>query len=202
MKKYKKSKNVVIIGRGGHAHVIADIIVANGDKVIALLDYNIGKNDLSAYLIHKNYEFIIGIGDCDVRRQIAMQLDVNYYTAVHPSAIISPSAIIGAGTVVMPNTVINAQAKIGRHCIINTGAIVEHNNILADFVHVSVGVKLGGTVNIGQNSMIGIGATVSNNVRICENCIIGAGAVVVKEIENGGVYAGIPAKLINKIGEK
>ena len=42
----------------------------------------------------------------------------------------------------MANAVINPGAEVGNHCIINTGAIVEHDNKLADFVHISVGGNL------------------------------------------------------------
>ena len=88
----------------------------------------------------------------------------------------------------MPNAVINAGAKIGEHCIINTGAIVEHDNILENYVHISVGAKLAGTVHVGRATWIGIGASVSNNLSIC------AGAVVVKDITESGTYIGVPAR--------
>ena len=194
------NKNVVIIGAGGHAHVIADIVTAMQDNVIAFLDDNLNAPDcsgcISNYLIYTDAEFIIGIGDASIRRNIANKLDVKWFTAIHPSAVISPSAKIGKGTVIMPNAVVNARADIGRHCIINSGAIVEHDNRLLDYVHVSVGSNLGGNVFVGDNTWIGIGSTVKNNVNICSNCIIGAGATVVKNIEKEGMYVGTPAREI------
>lgn len=196
----QNKKNVVIIGAGGHAHVIADIITASGDEVIAYLDDNpqvAGRNgDISDYEKYKDAEFVIGIGNVDAREKIANNLNVKWYTAIHPSAIVSPSAVIGNGTVVMPNAVINARAVIGNHCIINTAAIVEHDNIISDFVHVSVGVNLGGTVFVGRNSWIGIGATIKNNINICDNCLIGAGSVIINDLIAQGTYIGVPAKKI------
>ena len=96
--------------------------------------------------------------------------------------------------VLLPKKQVPAGAKIGEHCIINTGAIVEHDNILENYVHISVGAKLAGTVHVGRATWIGIGASVSNNLSICENCMIGAGAVVVKDITESGTYIGVPAK--------
>ncbi|MDE6435643.1 MAG: sialic acid O-acetyltransferase NeuD family sugar O-acyltransferase, partial [Lachnospiraceae bacterium] len=101
------------------------------------------------------------------------------------------------GTVVMPNAVINSRTTIGKHCIINSGAIIEHDNIINDFAHISVGVKLGGTVSVGRKAWIGIGATVKNNLSICDNCMIGAGATVVSSIIEIGTYIGVPAKRFN-----
>lgn len=191
-------KNVVILGAGGHANVIADIISAMGEKVVAFLDDDQQNNErsgsISDYVKFKNAEFIIGIGNADIRESLANSLNVKWFTAIHPSAIISPSAVLGKGTVVMPNAVINARAVIGNHCIINTGAIVEHDNIISDYVHISVGAKLGGTVTIGKKTWIGIGSTVKNNVNIFSDCMIGAGATVVDDISTKGTYVGIPAR--------
>ena len=66
---------------------------------------------------------------------------------------------------------------------------------IEDYVHVSVGAKLAGTVYVGQYTWIGIGAVVSNNLKICENCIIRAGAVVIENIIKSGNYQGVPAKI-------
>lgn len=192
-------KDIVIFGAGGHAHVIADAIKLCGDRVIAFLDDDIEKEDctgpISSYINYTNCEFIIGIGACDVRNKLS-RLNLKWHVVIHPSAIISPSTIIGEGTVVMANAVINARSNIGKHCIINTGAILEHDNILGNFSHLSVGAKTGGTVTIGKNTMVGIGANIRNNLSVCDNCIIGAGATVVKNITESGVYIGLPARKV------
>ncbi len=192
-------KEVVIIGASGHGKVIADIVASAGDKVVGFLDDNPNINVLgkvSDYPKFSDKYFIIAIGNADVRQRIANEITVKWYTAVHATAVVSPSAEIGDGTVVMPNVVINASTKIGVHCIINTGAIIEHDNKIGDYSHVSVGSRIGGTVTIGSHSWIGIGSTLSNNVTICDRCTIGAGSVVVRDILEQGTYVGVPAKKI------
>ena len=192
-------KQVVILGASGHAHVIADIVRANGDQVVAFLDDDFNATDrsgkISDYIRYENCEFVIGIGNTKVREHFS-HLPLHWYTAIHPSAIISQSVSIKEGTVIMPNAVINAGAKVGSHCIINTAAVIEHDDIIEDFAHISVGANLGGNVCIGKATWIGIGATVSNNINICGETIIGAGAVVINNIKISGVYAGVPAKMI------
>lgn len=200
-------RSVVIIGASGHGKVVADIIQASGDKVIGFLDDNPERTDIFAgfsilgivenYKDYKNEaEFVIAIGNAAIREKIAGDLDgVRWYTAVHPAAVVSNIGVsIGKGTVVMANAVINSGSTIGRHCIINSGAIVEHDNVLEDFVHVSVGAKLAGTVHIGKSTWIGIGASVSNNLVICAGSMIGAGGVVVKDIDKPGTYIGVPVE--------
>ena len=201
-------KAVIIIGASGHGKVIVDIVLKSGDRLVGFLDDNPNKDKnfigfpvLGVVDDYREYreqgiEFVIAIGNVEIRERIARKLkDVSWYTAIHPSAVISDIDVdIGVGTVVMANAVINTGAKIGKHCIINSSAVVEHDNKIDDFVHISVGAKLAGTVSVGKSSWIGIGATVSNNVNICGNCMIGAGTVVVKDIRDAGTYIGVPAK--------
>lgn len=204
------NKKVIIIGAGGHAKVIADIIQKAHDDIIGFLDDKLekGKKVISNYEIIGQLEdierfqqkdedtyFIIAIGNNKIRKEIAEKYkDISYYIAIHPSAQIGLDVVIEKGTVVMANACINSSAKIGKHCIINTGAIIEHDNILEDYVHISPNSALGGTVIIGENVHIGIGTTVKNNVSICSNCTVGAGAVVTKNIDKEGTYIGVPAK--------
>lgn len=200
-------KDVIIIGAGGHAKVIADIVQCSGDNILGFLDGYIntdtflGKpvlgNDSDFHLFPDAY-FIIAIGNAAARERISGNMpDAKWYTAIHPTAVISTlDTSIGEGSVVMANAVINPCAHVGKHCIVNTTAVVEHDNKIDDFVHVSVGTKLAGTVTIGKRTWIGVGASVSNGITICKDCMIGAGAVVVKDITEPGTYVGVPARKI------
>ncbi len=205
------SKSVIVIGASGHGKVVADIIRCAGDEVAGFLDDN--KKSLNNFIGYPvlgsvtEYEkflesyFVVAIGNAEIRQKIADRLQgVKWYTAIHPSAVISQIDVeIGEGTVVMANAVVNSGVSIGKHCIINSGAVVEHDNIIEDFVHISVGVKLAGTVHIGKRSWIGIGAVISNNISVCPDCMIGAGGVVVKDISESGIFVGVPVKKLEKI---
>ena len=199
---------VILIGASGHGKVVADIVRAAGDRVLGFLDDRAAGGIFCGYPIlgkpadygaFPEARFVISIGNGETRKRIAGAMPgARWYTAVHPSAVISPlDTEIAPGTVVMANAVVNPGARIGRHCIVNTCAVVEHDDRLEDFVHVSVGAKLAGTVQIGEGTWVGIGAAVSNNLRICGGCMIGAGAVVVKDITEPGTYVGVPARRIS-----
>lgn len=207
-------KQVVIIGASGHGKVIADIIEKTGDTVYGFLDDDetkLDENIVKGYKVigkvsdckklsseRPDLQFIIGIGNNKIRKQISQQYDIPYYTAIHPTAIMGIETSIKEGTVIMPSACINACANIGKHCIINTGAIIEHDNKIENYVHISPNAVLAGTVNVGELTHIGVGATVRNNIEIAPNCTIGAGAVVVKNIEEAGTYVGVPAKLLKR----
>ena len=207
------NKKVIIIGAGGHAKVVADIIKLSGDLLVGFLDDNDSKINFtyenspvlgkcSDYKKFKNdHFFIIGIGNNYIRKSISQSAVCNWYTAIHPSAQISPSAEIEEGTCVMANAVINSNAKIGRHSIINTASVIEHDCIISNYVHISPRSVVCGTTSIGDLVWLGAGSTVINSLTIHNNSIIGAGATVVKDINSPGTYVGTPAKRIIKTGE-
>lgn len=201
-------RKVIVIGAGGHGRVVADIVNASGDVLEGFLDDSrmeppcdiklLGRvEDYTAFT--SDHSFIVAIGDPRIRRKIVERLGhVRWYTAIHPTAVISKTGVcIGEGSAIMANAVVNPYAKIGCHCIINTAAVVEHDNVVGDYAHISVGAKLGGTVEIGMNTWVGIGACVKNNVHVCGDCMIGAGTVVLHDIETAGTYYGLPAKFIH-----
>ncbi len=201
-------ERLVIIGAGGHGKVIADIAVKCGYQNICFVDDKacgscmdfpiVGGCDAVPSLHDGRTGFVIAVGSNAARQCIAQKYDLPWATLIHPSAQIGCRVSVGHGTVVMANAVINPCTAIGAHCIVNSGAVVEHDNILRDFVHISPRAALAGTVTVGALTHIGIGALVKNNVNITEGCVIGAGAVVVEDIVCPGVYIGVPAKILKE----
>lgn len=210
-------KKIIIIGSGGHAKVVADIILTRKEKlkenleIIGFLDDNfknlkynnifgipiLGDLENIKNFISKDYSFVIAIGDNDIRKKISENYSkLNYYTAIHPKSIISREVKIGAGTVVMANVVINPNSIIGKHCILNTSSVIEHDSRLGSYVHISPNVTLCGGVNINNNSWIGAGSVVKQQVTIGENVVVGAGSVVIKNVEDSIIIAGNPTKNI------
>ena len=99
----------------------------------------------------------------------------------------------------MPRAIINANTYIGSHVIINSGSIVEHDNVIDDFAHISPGTTLCGGVTVGESTHIGANSTVIPCKKIGSNSVIGAGSVVVNDIISNVVAVGIPAKIIRNI---
>lgn len=201
---------LLIIGASGHGKVVADIALKmNKWESISFLDDNENlKSSMGIDVIgttkdvHKfidSHDVIVGIGNNSTREKIQNMLEklgASIPVLIHPSAIIGNDVEIGIGTVVIAGVVINCCTKIGKGCIINTSATIGHDNIIEDFVHISPGAHLAGTVKVGQGSWLGIGSIVRNNIIITQNVNIGAGAVVVKNITESGTYIGIPAKKV------
>jgi sugar O-acyltransferase (sialic acid O-acetyltransferase NeuD family) len=202
---------LLIIGAGGHGKVVADIALKmNKWKSISFLDDNednttsmgikvIGTTSgLSKYI--NEYDILVGVGNNAARQKLHENLEnlgASIPVLIHPNAVVGSEVEIGAGTVLMAGVVINCCTRIGKGCIINTGSTVDHDNCIEDFVHISPGVHLAGTVKVGQGSWLGIGSLVSNNINITSKCKIGAGGVVIEDITESGTYVGIPVRRID-----
>ena len=200
--------NTFLFGVSGHGKVVKDILSANGIKVEAFVDDNLQVDVCAGRKVLHDAKsllpMIVSIGVNWIRRKVVDRLVANanadgypleFATAIHPSAIISPSAIIGEGTVVMAGAVINADAVIGKHCIVNTGATVDHDCVIGDYCHIAPGANVSGGTHIGEGTWIGVGACVIQCLNIGKDCMIGAGSVVVKDIPDGVTAYGNPCRV-------
>jgi sugar O-acyltransferase (sialic acid O-acetyltransferase NeuD family) len=195
-------RTTYLIGAGGHAKVIADILIESGQPPTAFLDDAPKHNrifDLPVIqgleLPEPNASVIVAIGDNFIRAQVAARYTA-FDVAIHPSARVSRDAEIGPGSVVMAGAVINPGARIGAHCIVNTHASIDHDCLIADFAHVGPGATLGGNVEVGAGVMIGLGANIIHGLVIGEHAVIGAGSTVVRDVPPNVVALGSPARVI------
>ena len=198
---------LLIIGAGGHGKVIADIAEkVGGYKEIAFLDdgnakecmgYKVvgGVSDLGEYI--SSHDIFVAIGNSRVRKAIVenlLSVGANVPILIHPSAVIAREVTIDKGTAIMAGAVINPCSRIGKGVIVNTCSSVDHDCEIGDYSHLAVGVRVAGTVKIGEGVFFGAGSTIKNNVNVCEDCIIGAGGVVINDITESGTYVGVPVK--------
>lgn len=147
--------------------------------------------------------FIVSIGPgygqvrLDVHDEIK-SFGLHPITAVHRTAFVAENARLGEGSQVYANGAVCVDAQVGRACIINTGASVDHECVLGDGVSVGPGARLAGLVQVGKNADIYTGAVVLPRIRIGAGAIVGAGAVVLKDVPDFTVVAGNPARIIKE----
>lgn len=213
------SMGVIGLGAGGHAKVVIEIIQQyNQYKLVGLLDPKAelkGKSLLGVPILGDDEQlplikaqgvehFFVGLGSTSnlaPRRRLyefARSLGMKPVTAIHPSAIISPSVLLGEGATVMAGAIINAGVRVGENVIVNSGAIVEHDCVIGHHVHIATGSRLAGAVHVSDNTHIGIGSVIRQLIKIGKSSVIGAGAVVVKDVPNGQIVIGNPARLLSR----
>lgn len=198
-----------LLGAGGHAKVCYEAAAASGWIVAAVAaptplvgaDFFEGAvtgddGELRASL-NPEVHWLLAVGDLRVRRRLAAEFlgdSRPWGIVVHPQAWVSPSASLEPGTLVMPNACVNASAAVGRHAILNTGCVVEHDCRVGEGTHVGPNATLAGGVVIGEHALVGSGAVVLPGVRVGDGAVIGAGAVVTRDLPAGACVAGAPAR--------
>jgi sugar O-acyltransferase (sialic acid O-acetyltransferase NeuD family) len=213
-------KKLLMVGSAGHAASVVDVVERMGGWEIAgLMDNDVpsgttrlgyevvGKPEGVAELAHRYgiEGLLVAVGDNWSRFQVAGILRaavprLPFVTAVHPTAVIGKNATIGPGTVVMAGAVINTNCRIGSFCIVNTRASLDHDGVLADYASLAPGVTAGGSVAIGEFSAICIGATIAHKVRIGKQTVVGAGSTVLRDLGDGLLAHGTPARRIRERG--
>ncbi|HEY6160313.1 MAG TPA: acetyltransferase [Bacteroidia bacterium] len=160
-------KKIVIIGAGGHGRVIADLLCLSAEyELVGFADDGLmkgaevmeGKKVLAAssekeFLSSLATHFVVCLGNNSIRKKIVEDLSgvMQAATLIHPSAVVSRHASLGAGTVVLANAVINAGCKIGINCIINSISLVDHDSVVGDHVHIAQGTVIGSNCRIAAN---------------------------------------------------
>lgn len=201
---------VVIIGGGGHAKVVIESLRARGETVAAIVDADptprvvlgvpvIG-DDLKLPELRGQglSDLFVAIGDNRLRQKLgrkAREQGFVLVNAIHPSAVISPTVRIAEGVAVMAGAVINADSSVGDLTIVNTGAVVDHDCQLGAACHVGPASALAGAVTLGERAFLGIGARAIPGVTIGADATVGAGGVVVRDLPDGVLAIGVPAKI-------
>ena len=203
----KTKKKVILIGAGGHAlsflELHKDLSIFEG-----YVDFAPNPDMPIKYL--GNDEFVLSNyapDDILIHNAIVYGSEVNLnlrtrilekysqyegYTKIADSALITRNTSIGSGCGVFEKVVVN-RSFIGNNCILNTGAIIEHNCHIGNNVFIGPGAIVSGGVSIADKVFVGCGSIIRDDISICSNVLIGMGCVVTKDITKPGLYMGLPA---------
>ena len=205
-----KQEPVVLVGAGGHAKVVADILSRSGVEIAGCICPSgsseltgipwLGDDDALESLTARGFTAMhIAIGDNARRRTMALcakAAGFRLVSAVSECATVSQKAQIDAGVAIMPGAVVNADTFVGECAIINTGASVDHDCRIGAYVHIAPGCHIAGRAIVEEGAFLGVGVSVIPRMTIGSWAVVGAGAAVVRPVPEAVTAVGVPARII------
>ena len=205
-------KKVIVIGSGGHAKVVIDILHEMEDIEILGITSNslsvnsfflgyqvLGDDDVLTQFANQNCFIAMGLGgykDNNLREKVynyVKGLGFNFINAIHPKSIISKTVKLGESVVIFAGAVLNTEVQIGNNTIVLTGSTIDHETIVGNNVLISAGVTIGAYSKINDNSLLALGSKIISGITIGRNAVVAAGAVVIRDVPDNDTVFGIPA---------
>jgi UDP-perosamine 4-acetyltransferase len=203
---------VVVVGSGGHAKVIIDILQSESKvELVGAISSDrtqsticdipvLGDDSILPKLFSQgiNHAFI-AVGSNRLRAKLGKNVEeigFQLINAISPQAVLSARVKLGKGIAIMPGAVVNVDTQIDDYAIINTGATVDHDCRIGRYVHIAPGSHLCGNVEVGEGTFICVGSSVIDKSKIGEWAVLGAGGVVISDLPAYVTAVGVPARVI------
>jgi sugar O-acyltransferase (sialic acid O-acetyltransferase NeuD family) len=211
------SEDIYLLGAGGHARVVLDLLSLLGLKVGGILDKKpvndplfegipfIGDDSVLDTSISKSRYLVNAIGanpSTRVRQNVfqkAKDRGWKFLSIKHPSAITSTTSKWEEGAQLMAGVVLQSGVSLGSNVVVNTRASIDHDCQIGDHSFVSPGAVLCGNVVLSEGVFIGASAVILPGIFVGRNAVVGAGAVVTKAVPDGHVVAGNPATFLRTV---
>ena len=199
--------NNYIIGAGGFAKEVYFMLLKNNikcdgfidiDKKIIKVNNKIFETIEESYLNShesKNNNYYIGIGNPQIIQKLKKFLNkLNFPNLIDKNTVITGNVNFGFGNIVCSNVVMTCDINIGNFNIFNLSSTVGHDVLIGDCNVFNPTTCISGNTVIGNNNLFGVNSTILEKIKIKNDIIIGANALVNKNIEDAGIYIGLPAK--------
>lgn len=204
-----KKTELVLIGYSGHAYVCAEIALLNDYRIAGYCDTEEkDENPFQLPYLGKEKEYLspesdevlfVSIGGNTLREMIVQRFpDKLFVNLIHPRAVVSQRAIIepDANILIGAGAIANSLSKIGKGVILNTACVVEHECVIDEYAHIAPGAVLAGNVKVGRRTFVGANTVIKQGVMVGKDVIIGAGAVVIRDVPDGAIMVGNPARVL------
>ena len=206
----------ILLGAGGHAKVLADLLLSQGKQIMGITDIDeglygktlffdipvLGPDEIVLQYTPDSVGLVNALGSIrttDAREKLFRRFFSQGYlfpNLIHTTAFIGNDVQLGAGVQIMAGAYLQTGAKVADNVIVNTGALVEHDCMLDSHVHIASRAVLAGGVCVGERSHIGAGAVVIQGLSIGKDCTIAAGAAIIKHVADNVIVAGVPGRIM------
>lgn len=210
-------KNVVVVGAGGAGREVLEIFkdqnkIKKRWNILGFIDENrsLHQRIVNGYPViggiswieeHRDWQVncVVAVGDCEIRRQLVEKLTKSgaiFCNAIHPSVIMSESVQLGHGVIISAGSVLTVNIQIDDHVYVNINSTICHDAKIGKYCTINPLAKINGNNALGEGVYVGTGATFIQGITVGDWTTVGAGAVVIRNIQEGVVAVGVPAKVI------
>ncbi len=185
------SKRVIVIGAGGHGRSVAEaILLLRQDELVGFVDDGaepnakvwtypiLGRTDSLHAMRALADAVVVAIGNNAVREKLHTQVreaGFELLTVIHPTAFVSPTAILGAGCAVMAGAVVGTEAELVEGAIVNCGATVDHHCKVEAFGHLGVNACMAGGSVLGHGAWMQAGSALGYGVQVEAGAVLAPG---------------------------
>ncbi|MBL7873732.1 MAG: acetyltransferase [Cyclobacteriaceae bacterium] len=201
-----EATKIIIIGAGGHAAELRDYINHNNAvrpnatiQVVGFIDDNEMNyhhyqfpepflGTIGDHKIRKDVSYLMGIANLEFRKPIIESFKKQggkFIGFIHPTVILSPSAVIGEGVVISHNASVGPKVTIGNFNMLNSRCTIGHDSVIGNYNFISPQVAISGNTHIGDENLLGTNSCTLPGITIGNNNKIAAGMVVFKPVGNG-----------------
>jgi acetyltransferase EpsM len=136
----------------------------------------------------------------DLIRRLGVPPD-RWATLIDPQALIAGDVRYGVGVFAAAYSRVMSSARLGHHVCVRSGSEVSHDCTIEDFAFVGVNSVVCGYATVREGAHIAPGAIVRDGLTIGRYSVVGLGAVVIRNVPDGAIVAGNPARIVGSIGE-
>jgi len=212
-----KTKRILIVGAGGFGREVLqwvrDAWTAQAGLIAGFLSDDAGclkeracqlpiLGDPAAYKPQPGDALVLAIGIPEARRRVAESLASRggeFLTLIHPTAIVSPTAMIGAGSILCPYSILSDSASIGRCALLNYHASLGHDASTGDYAVLSPYATLGGAAHIGEDVFMGMHASVGPRKRVGARSKISANSCALADAPADSIIYGVPGRIGRRV---
>lgn len=141
---------------------------------------------------------LLAIGIPGVRRQVAESLlarGAEFLSLIHPTAIVAPTAEIGAGSILCPYAIVSDCCRLGRFVLMNYHSSLGHDAAAGDFAVLSPYATLGGGARMDMDAFLGLHASIGPGKHLGPRSKVTANSAVLCDAPADTLVYGVPGRV-------
>lgn len=152
----------------------------------------------------ESVKFVFALYRSDLlKERIALRDSLNipmerFLSFRHPSAYVAKSALLGGANIILANCAINNNVVMGNFNTMNTNSLIGHDTVIGNNNFIAAHTVIGSGLKIGNGNFTGLNCSIKNFVEMGDYNLIGMASNVVKNVSDGNILVGNPAKPLIK----